>query len=169
MWTKAGCACSKRTAFTTSRASSAATCVGTPPPSSRESAPASRARDAAADLGAPLVSVGVDSWGVDYALVDADGLLVEDPVCYRDERTDGAMEQVFGVMPRAEIYARTGIQFHQFNTLYQLWMHVREGLPARATHLLLIPDFCHHALCGSLVSERTNASTTQLVDARTGR
>lgn len=128
-----------------------------------------RARDAAADLGAPLVSVGVDSWGVDYALVDADGSLVEDPVCYRDERTDGAMERVFGVLPRAEIYARTGIQFHQFNTLYQLWAHAREGLPARAAHLLLMPDFCHHALCGSLVSERTNASTTQLLDARTGR
>ena len=128
-----------------------------------------RARNAAADLGAPLVSVGVDSWAVDYGLVDADGSLVEEPICYRDERTDSAMEQVFGVMPRAEIYARTGIQFQQFNTLYQLWAHVRGGLPARAAHLLLIPDFCHHALCGSLVSERTNASTTQLLDARTGR
>lgn len=127
-----------------------------------------RARDAAADLGAPLVSVGVDSWAVDYALVGADGSLVEEPVCYRDERTDGAMEQVFGVVPRADIYARTGIQCHQFNTLYQVWVHVPDGLPARAAHLLLIPDFCHHALCGSLVSERTNASTTQLLDACTG-
>ena len=128
-----------------------------------------RARDAAATLGAPLVSVGVDSWGVDYALIDAAGALVEEPICYRDDRTDRAMAEVFGVVPRGEIYARTGIQFHQFNTLYQLWAHVREGLPPRAAHLLLTPDFCHHALCGSLVSERTNASTTQLLHAATGR
>ena len=126
------------------------------------------ARDAAASLGAPLVSVGVDSWGVDYALVDADGGLVEDPICYRDPRTDSAMDEVFAVVPRAEIFARTGIQFHQFNTLYQLWAHVRDGLPPRAAHLLLTPDYCHHALCGSLVSERTNASTTQLLHAATG-
>ena len=127
-----------------------------------------RARDAAARLGAPLASVGVDSWGVDYALVDADGALVEEPICYRDSRTDRAMDEVFALMPRAEIFARTGIQFHQFNTLYQLWAHVRDGLPPRAAHLLLMPDYCHHVLCGSLVSERTNASTTQLLSATTG-
>jgi len=128
-----------------------------------------RARDAAAGVGVPLVSIGVDSWGVDYALIDAGGRLVEEPVCYRDDRTDDAMEQVFAVVPRREIFERTGIQFHKFNTLYQLWAHVRGGVPEEARHLLLMPDFCHHLLCGSLVSERTNASTTQLVDARTGR
>ena len=127
-----------------------------------------RARDAAAGQGAPLASVGVDSWGVDYALVDEGGALVEDPICYRDGRTDRAMEEVFGIVPRADIYARTGIQFHQFNTLYQLWAHVRDGIPLRAAHLLLTPDYCHHLLCGSLASERTNASTTQLVEAATG-
>ena len=127
-----------------------------------------RGRDEAAGLGASLVSVGVDSWGVDYALVDERGALVEEPICYRDDRTDRAMAEVFAIVPRDEIYARTGIQFHQFNTLYQLWAHVRDGLPAGAAHLLLTPDFCHHALCGSLVSERTNASTTQLIDAATG-
>ena len=78
------------------------------------------------------------------------------------------MDEVFAIVPRAEIFARTGIQFHPFNTLYQLWAHVRDGLPAGRAHLLLMPDFCHHLLCGSLVSERTNASTTQLLDARTG-
>ena len=128
-----------------------------------------RARDAAGRLGARLVSVGVDSWGVDYALVDAEGALVEEPVCYRDGRTDRAMDEVFTRVARDEIFSRTGIQFHQFNTIYQLWAHVREGLPPRAAHLLLTPDFCHHALCGSLVSERTNASTTQLLNATTGR
>ena len=128
-----------------------------------------RARDAAGATGAPLASIGVDSWGVDYALVDAGGRLVEEPVCYRDERTDGAMEQVFAAVPRREIFDRTGIQCHQFNTLYQLWAHSREGMPEDAACLLLMPDFCHHLLCGSLVSERTNASTTQLIDARTGQ
>jgi rhamnulokinase len=128
-----------------------------------------RARDAARGTGLPLASIGVDSWGVDYALVDAVGRLVEEPVCYRDERTDGAMDQVFATVSRREIFERTGIQFHQFNTLYQLWAHTRDGMPDGAAHLLLMPDFCHHLLCGSVVSERTNASTTQLLDARTGQ
>ena len=128
-----------------------------------------RGRDAAARDGASIASVGVDSWGVDYALLDDDGRLVEEPVCYRDGRTAGVMDDVFALMSRDEIFARTGIQFLPLNTIYQLWAHVRGGLPARARRLLLMPDFCHHHLCGSLVSERTNASTTQLLDAQTGR
>ena len=72
-------------------------------------------------------------------------------------------------MAREEIFARTGIQFLPINTLYQLAAHVREGLPARAARLLLIPDLCHHALCGSMVTERTNASTTQLLGVADGR
>jgi rhamnulokinase len=122
-----------------------------------------RARDLAVMEGDRLVSVGVDSWAVDYALLDREGGLIEDPICYRDARTDTAMNEVFAVVPRGDVYARTGIQFQPFNTIYQLWAHVREGLPARAAHLLLIPDYCHHWLCGALVSERTNASTTQLL------
>jgi rhamnulokinase len=113
-------------------------------------------------------SVGVDSWAVDYGLLDAHGRLIEDPICYRDERTRGVMEDVFARVPREELFARTGIQFLPLNTLYQLVAHSREGLPPEARKLLLIPDLCHHVLCGSQVSERTNASTTQLVDARTG-
>jgi rhamnulokinase len=97
------------------------------------------------------------------------GCTAAPPICYRDERTSDAMKSVFDVVARDEIFERTGIQFLPFNTLYQLWAHVRDGMPKRARHLLLIPDFCHHHLCGSLVSERTNASTTQLLDARTGR
>jgi rhamnulokinase len=123
---------------------------------------------AAAAEGSPIASVGVDSWGVDYALLDRDGALVEEPVCYRDDRTADAMDRVFAILPREAIYARTGIQFMPFNTLYQLAAHARAGVPERAAHLLLIPDFCHHHLCGSLVSERTDASTTQLLDARSG-
>ena len=116
-----------------------------------------------------IETVGVDSWGVDYGLLDAGGRLLEDPVCYRDHRTDGAMESVLREVPREEIFQRTGIQFLQFNTLFQLYVHAREGLPSGARRLLMIPDLCHHALCGSTCGESTNASTTQLVDVRTGR
>ena len=126
-------------------------------------------RRAAAERRAAIETVGVDSWGVDYGLLDAGGRLLEDPVCYRDHRTDGAMERVLRKVPREEIFHRTGIQFLQFNTLFQLYVHVREGLPAGARRLLMIPDLCHHALCGSTSGEHTNASTTQLVDVRTGR
>jgi rhamnulokinase len=77
------------------------------------------------------------------------------------------MERVLREVPREEIFHRTGIQFLQLNTLFQLSVHVREGLPAGARRLLMIPDLCHHALCGSAVGEYTNASTTQLLDVRT--
>jgi len=126
------------------------------------------AGERAAAEGATLASAAVDSWGVDYGLVDADGRLTEEPVCYRDNRTDGVMEQVFASVPREEIYRRTGIQFHQLNTLYQLAAHVLEGLPREAARLLLIPDLCHHLLCGSQLSERSDASTTQLLSVETG-
>ncbi len=127
-----------------------------------------RAQVAAADRGGRIESVGVDSWGVDYGLLDAEGRLLEEPIAYRDERTDGVMQEVFARVPREEIFARTGIQSLQLNTLYQLFAHVREGLPASAARLLMIPDLCHHHLCGSLCGEMTNASTTQLLDPHTG-
>jgi rhamnulokinase len=127
------------------------------------------ARRAAERRRESLATAGVDSWGVDYGLLDAGGRLIEDPVCYRDHRTDGAMERVLRTVPRAEIFQRTGIQFLQFNTLFQLAVHVREGLPAGARRLLMIPDLCHQALCGSACGEYTNASTTQLLDVRTRR
>jgi rhamnulokinase len=124
---------------------------------------------AAALRHAGIGTVGVDSWGVDYGLLDAGGRLLEDPVSYRDHRTDGAMERVLRKVPREEIFHRTGIQFLQFNTLFQLYVHVRDGLPAGARRLLMIPDLCHQALCGSTSGEHTNASTTQLLDVRTGK
>jgi rhamnulokinase len=125
-----------------------------------------RAREAAAAEDARLDSVGVDSWGVDYGLLDGAGRMLEEPICYRDCRTDGEMERVFARVPREEIFRRTGIQFLQLNTLYQLAAHVREGLSPRAHRLLMVPDLCHHLLCGSVSGERTNASTTQLLNAR---
>ena len=125
------------------------------------------ARRAAAAFGASVETVGVDSWGVDYGLLDAGGRLLEDPVCYRDHRTDGAIERALRKVPREVIFHRTGIQFLQFNTLFQLHEHCQEGLPAGARRLLMIPDLCHHVLCGSVSGEYSNASTTQLLDVRT--
>src|SRR5262245_31577370 len=92
----------------------------------------------ARELGRPVRSVGVDSWGVDYGLIDPDGNLIEDPVCYRDDRTSGVMEKVFALAPRAEIFDSTGIQFLPFNTVFQLYAHAQEGISARAAKLLLI-------------------------------
>jgi rhamnulokinase len=125
------------------------------------------ARRAAADLGGRVRSVGVDAWGVDYGLVDAAGDLVEEPIAYRDARTAGVMDAVCARLGRDAIFARTGIQFMPINTIYQLVAHVREGLPAAADGLLMMPDVCHLFLSGERSGEYTNASTTQLLDART--
>ena len=123
---------------------------------------------AARELGDRVRSVGVDSWAVDYGLFDAEGRLVEDPVCYRDGRTASVIDDVFRVVSRDAVFARTGIQFLPFNTLFQLVAHAREGLPADARRLLMIPDALHYRLTGVAAGERTNASTTQLLDAATG-
>jgi rhamnulokinase len=123
----------------------------------------------AASRGGRLESLGVDSWGVDYGLIDAEGQLLEDPVCYRDRRTSGLMDEVAARIPREDLFARTGIQFLPINTVYQLAAHAREGFPEGVSRLLMIPDLCHHALCGSQVGERTNASTTQLLCACSGQ
>jgi rhamnulokinase len=127
-----------------------------------------QAGERARQLGRPIHSLGVDSWAVDYGLIDASGELIENPICYRDERTQGVMEEVFARLPREEIFARTGIQFLVFNTLFQLYAHTRSGLPRAATRLLLIPDLINFFLTGRAVAEYTNATTTQLVNARTG-
>lgn len=126
------------------------------------------ARSAADGSGGMLRSVGVDSWGVDYGLIDDDGRLVEEPICYRDERTAGMMDAAFARVSRAQLFDATGIQFLTFNTIFQLLAHVAEGIPPSASRLLMIPDLCHHALCGSTSGELTNASTTQMLGIETG-
>jgi len=117
-----------------------------------------------------LDSIGVDTWGVDYGLVDKQGFPLSQPFQYRDSRTNGIMEQVLAHVSREALYARTGIQFQPFNTLYQLYAHeqMQPGELAHAYRLLLIPDLLHSWLCGALVSERTNATTTQCWDATSG-
>ncbi len=116
----------------------------------------------------PVHSIGVDSWGVDYGLLDVDGNLIDDPVCYRDERTNGMMEQVFKHVPKNEIFSRTGIQFLNFNTIFQIYAESQSGVPANAAKLLLIPDLINFLLTGRALTEFTNATTTQLVNAETG-
>lgn len=113
-------------------------------------------------------SVGVDSWAVDYALLDEHDLLMDGVHHYRDPRTGGVMDDCLNVLPRSAVYASTGIQFLPFNTVYQLVAHERQapGILNRACQLLLVPDLLHFWLSGRRATERTNASTTQLYDPR---
>ncbi|MER6527213.1 rhamnulokinase family protein [Streptomyces sp. NPDC001508] len=113
-------------------------------------------------------SVGIDSWAVDYGLLDADGALLGNPVHYRDPRTEGVPEKVWATVPAAELYAATGLQYAPFNTLYQLAAARSTDQFAHAARLLLIPDLLAYWLTGQQGTELTNASTTQLVDPRTG-
>ena len=115
---------------------------------------------------APITSIGVDSWGVDFVLIDAELRRVGQAVCYRDDRTQGKIEQVTKRMSRAEIYRRTGIQFQPFNTMFQLAaMAAREPeWVAKTRHLLMIPDYFHFRLCGVIANEYTDATTTQLLN-----
>jgi rhamnulokinase len=115
----------------------------------------------------PVQSIGVDSWAVDYGLVDKQAKVLEDPICYRDQRTQDTMDQVFIRVPRAELFEHTGIQFLPFNTLFQLYAHTEEGLPQTAARLLLIPDLINFLLTGKAVCEYTNATTTQMLDVQT--
>ncbi|MEV0792884.1 rhamnulokinase family protein [Kribbella sp. NPDC050459] len=112
-------------------------------------------------LAGRIDSVGIDSWAVDYGLLDASGRLLGNPVHYRDSRTDGVLEQVLSTISAAELYAVTGLQQLPFNTIYQL---AAEELPADAATLLMIPDLLAYWLTGEIGVERTNASTTQLYD-----
>jgi rhamnulokinase len=117
-----------------------------------------------------LDSMGIDTWGVDYALLDVNDELVGLPYHYRDERTDGVMADVLARVGRDTLYDRTGIQFLPFNTLYQLVAERRKTPDrlARAATLLTMPDLLHHWLSGAKGVEYTNATTTQMLDWRTG-
>ena len=125
-------------------------------------------REAHRSFGDEVVSVGVDAWGVDFALLDRQGELLAAPVAYRDARTHGEFDRAFAVVPREEIFAATGVQFMELNTLYQLRAVDRLGSPPldRAGRLLTIPDLFHWMLTGVAANEQTIASTTQLYDPR---
>ncbi len=124
---------------------------------------------AAGGYGQRIVSVGVDAWGVDFALLGRDDVLLGNPYHYRDRRTDGMMEKAFELVPREEIFAETGLQFMQLNTLYQL-LAMRSGdspLLKMAKTFLMIPDVFHWLLSGEKSNEFTNATTTQFYNPAT--
>lgn len=123
----------------------------------------------ASEHGQPA-GVGVDAWGVDFALLDRRGALLGNPYHYRDGRTEGMMEEAFRRVPRREIFERTGIQFMHINTLYQLLAMVIGQSPALevAETFLTIPDLFNYWLSGRVACEFTNATTTQFYDPRAG-
>ena len=123
----------------------------------------------AAKSGAKIDSIGLDTWAVDFALLDKNGGLLSNPFHYRDTRTDGMLDEAFRRMARAEIFANTGIQFMQINTLYQLLAMVLQRSPLfDVTKVFVtIPDLFNYWLSGEITNEFTNATTTQLLDPRT--
>ena len=125
---------------------------------------------AAAKEGVEISSIGIDTWGVDFACVGADGTLLGMPHAYRDPFTTEAPEQYFNRMiPRREVYEITGIQVMNFNSIYQLYAMRRDKSSqlAAAKYLLFIPDALNYLLTGKMATEYTIASTSQLLDART--
>ncbi|HEX7056287.1 MAG TPA: rhamnulokinase family protein [Bacilli bacterium] len=114
--------------------------------------------------GGGLASLGIDSWAVDFGLIGDNGELLGNPYHYRDHHTDQVMDEVFALLPKEEIFRRTGIQFLQFNTIFQLYALRKAGSPilAKAQTLLMIPELLRYFLTGEQIGEFTNASTTQL-------
>jgi rhamnulokinase len=119
--------------------------------------------------GAKLEGIGLDTWGVDFALLDKNKALLSNPFHYRDARTDGMLEEAFKRLPRAEIFASTGIQFMQINTLYQLLAMSLQKSPLldMAKTFVTVPDLFNYFLSGEITNEFTHATTTQCLDPRT--
>src|SRR4030065_584283 len=111
-----------------------------------------------------IASIGIDTWGVDYVLLDDDGDLLGNPYHYRDKRTDNIMELVFNIIPKKEIFAETGIQFMQLNTIYQLYSFARKKpqIFKNTRYFLTIPDLLNYWLTGIIKNEYSIATTTQL-------
>lgn len=117
-----------------------------------------------------ISGIAVDSWGVDFGLLGEDGRLVENPYHYRDSRTDGMLDKAFELMDKREIYANSGIQFMQINTVYQLLSMrlANSKVPAKTRALVLMADLVAYYLCGRAFAGYTLASTSQLLDMRSG-
>lgn len=116
-----------------------------------------------------IESIGIDTWAVDYVLINEDGKRVAPVFAYRDHRTDQTMDKVFEEMSREKIYAKTGIQFLQFNSLYQLYEHVKADRQDfdKASQLLMVPDYLNYRLSKVAAIEYTNATSTQLLNVHT--
>ncbi len=127
-------------------------------------------RAAATKHGDNIVSVGVDTWGVDFALLGRGDELLGNPYHYRDSHTDGILDWAFEIVPREEIFAQTGLQFIQFNTLFQLLAMRRAGssMLAAAETLLMMPDLFHWLMTGEKANEFSDATTTQFFNPVTG-
>ena len=119
--------------------------------------------------GVRLTSIGIDTWGVDFGHIAPDGTLLGQPRAYRDPYTRGVSEKVFDIVPRSELYAKTGIQVMDFNTVFQLYAQRQEGFAPMldAEKLLFIPDLLTYLLTGQMVCEYTIASTSGLINPRT--
>jgi rhamnulokinase len=121
------------------------------------------------DMGIHPDSIGIDTWAVDFVLLDEQDQRLTEAVSYRDPRTDGMMEEVFKLIPREKLYLKTGIQFQKFNTIYQL-LSIKQSNPeifAKAKSFLMIPDYLNFLLTGKKANEYTNATSTQLINAQT--
>jgi len=116
-----------------------------------------------------ISAIGIDTWGVDFGLLDENGNLLQNPVHYRDNRTDDMMEQAFSILSKKEIYNETGIQFMQFNTIFQLLALSKQqpDLLKRAKSMLFIPDLLNYFLTGNKYSEYSIASTSQMLNINT--
>jgi len=122
-------------------------------------------------FGDKIVSIGVDTWGVDFGLLDKHDELVSNPYHYRDDRTEGMVEKALRCISKDELYSRTGVQFMRINTLYQLLaMSIQEPRTLEsAQSFLMMPDLFHYWLCGTKTNEFSNATTTQFFDSIEGR
>ena len=118
-------------------------------------------------LGVVPYSVGIDTWGVDYALLDKDGNLIDEVFSYRDSRTQDVMDKVEQIIPFKELYAITGIQRAPYNTIYQLYCDKLSGKLDKAEKMISVVDYLHYLLCGVATNEYTHASTTGMLDAKT--
>lgn len=121
-----------------------------------------------AHLEGALASLGLDTWGVDFALLDRDGALIHNPYHYRDRRTEGILDIAFRRVPREEIFARTGIQIMPINTLYQLLAMARSAALEHAHRLVMMPDLFNYWLTGQVGCEFTEATTSQCYDPLAG-
>lgn len=119
------------------------------------------------NMGIHDVKLGIDTWAVDYVLVGWDGHKLEDPISYRDKRTHDAIHELTSDLPKEYIYEKTGIQFQDFNTLYQLYKENQELL-GETDKIMMMPDYIGYVLTGNAVTEVTNASTTQMLNLRVG-
>jgi rhamnulokinase len=128
-------------------------------------------RKAAKQAGQNINGIGVDSWGVDFGLVGADRKLIENPYHYRDSRTSGVMEKAFELMDKHQIYLNSGIQFMQLNTIYQLLAMrlANSDVLAKTKKLIFMADLVSYYLCGYAFGEYSLASTSQLMDMKTGK